>query len=224
MTLPLTTSTTRRIHLYDRREAGAALGDALAQYANRSDVIVLGLPRGGVPVAAAVADALDAPLDVFVVRKLGVPGHEELAFGALASGGTVALNSGLIRELGLSQASIRRVERAEQQELDRRERLYRDDRPFPDLHKKTVIVVDDGLATGATMYAAVNALRQLEAARIIVAVPVGSQEAMDTLRSVADDVVALATPDPFMAVGVWYEHFGQTSDEEVHALLAGRAP
>lgn len=211
-----------RIYLHDRHDAGAALGAGLAEYAYRPDVFVLALPRGGVPVAAAVADALHAPMDVFLVRKLGVPGHEEFAFGAIASGGTTVLNRDVIAALGLNLALMDAVVRTEQNELERRQRAYRDDRPFPDLAGKKVIVVDDGLATGSSMYAAVAALREQGPARIIVAAPVGSAEAVNSVRSVADDVVVLATPEPFLAVGAWYEHFDQVTDAEVRQLLEKR--
>jgi predicted phosphoribosyltransferase len=206
----------------DRHEAGEALAAKLAPYRGRPDVIVLALPRGGVPVAAAIADALHAPLDVFLVRKLGVPGHEEFAFGALASGGQVVLNRDIVESLGLTSRAIQHVEAAEYEELVRRERAYRDDLPLPDLRGKTVIVVDDGLATGSTMYAAVSALHELAPARIVVAAPVASAEAIDTLRSLADDVVFLLAPDPFGAVGLWYRRFEQVSDDEVRTLLTGR--
>jgi putative phosphoribosyl transferase len=212
----------RWIRWFNRVDAGVALGKKLAQYADRSDVIVLGLPRGGVPVAAAVADALHAPLDVFLVRKLGVPGHEEFAFGALASDGAIVLNRQAVDTLGLGPAQIQQVVADEEQELVRREQAYRDDRPFPSIKGKTVIIVDDGLATGSTMYAAVVALTELTPTRIVVAAPVASPEAIESLRSVADSVVVLAAPDPFLAVGAWYEHFDQVSDDEVRALLTGR--
>ncbi|HZS58507.1 MAG TPA: phosphoribosyltransferase family protein [Gemmatimonadaceae bacterium] len=222
MTLPYTARAARGFYFSDRREAGAALVAHLTAYARRSDVIVLALPRGGVPVAAAVADVLQAPLDVLLVRKLGVPGHKEFAFGALASGGTIVLNRDVVAGIGLSDAVIQSVAKTEQRELERRERAYRDDRPFPKLSGKTVILVDDGLATGSTMYAAVVGVSKLGATRIVIAAPVSSGEAVDTLRAIADHVVTLSTPDPFVAVGAWYEHFAQVSDDEVRALLAGR--
>jgi predicted phosphoribosyltransferase len=204
---------------YDREEAGRALASHLREYANRDDVIVLALPRGGVPVAYEVALALHAPLDVFLVRKLGVPGHEELAMGAIASGGVELLNESVVRMLGISEREVEAVARAERAELERRAREYRDDRPPLDLRRRCVIIVDDGLATGATMRAAVAALRMEGPSRIIVAVPVGATETCDALGTVADDVVCVRTPEPFNAVGLWYQKFDQTSDDEVRELL-----
>jgi predicted phosphoribosyltransferase len=204
----------------DRTEAGRVLAERLAQYAGRPDLIVLALPRGGVPVAYEVARALHAPLDVFLVRKLGVPGHEELAMGAVATGGVRVLNEQVVRALRIPDAAIETVARREQQELARRERLYRGDRPPPDVRGKTVILVDDGLATGATMLAAVRALRQQQPARIVVAVPIASRETCELLREEVEDVVCAVTPEPFRAVGLWYEDFSQTADEEVRELLA----
>jgi predicted phosphoribosyltransferase len=203
----------------DRRDAGRQLAVDLASYANRHDVRVLALPRGGVPVAYEVAHALDAPLDVFVVRKLGVPGHEEYAMGAIASGGAVLLNQQVVHSLGVSQAQVQRVLEAETRELARREERYRGDRPAPQLAGKTVILVDDGLATGSTMMVAVAALREEKPSRIVVAVPVGSPDSCATIRTVADEVICSMTPEPFQAVGLWYDDFSQTSDEEVHELL-----
>jgi predicted phosphoribosyltransferase len=203
----------------DRSEAGQALARRLASYAGRPDVIVLALPRGGVPVAYEVARELDAPLDVFVVRKLGVPGHEELAMGAIASGGVMVVNRPVVEALGLRDRDIDAVAERELAELERRERLYRGHRPPLELQGRTVIVVDDGLATGASMRAAVQALKKLSPARIVVAVPVGSAETCASLRERVDEVVCAATPEPFRAVGVWYENFDQTSDAEVHELL-----
>ena len=203
----------------DRAEAGRQLAERLSSYANRGDVIVLALPRGGVPVAFEVARALRAPLDVFLVRKLGVPGHPELAMGAMASGGTRVLNDDLIRELGIPAAAIEHVAAHERIELDRREQLYRGDRTFPQLRNLTVILVDDGLATGATMEAAARAARQHAPTQIVVAAPVAARETVARLRRVADDVVCVATPEPFQAVGLWYEIFDQTSDQEVIDLL-----
>src|SRR5439155_12428821 len=199
--------------------AGRRLADELRKYAGRPDVIVLALPRGGVPVAFEVARALRAPLDVFIVRKLGMPGHEEFAIGALASGGVRLLNDRVVAAYGLSQREIDRVTAAEQAELERRERSYRGDRPFPDLRGKTAILVDDGLATGSTMHAAVEALRLEGPSKIVVAVPVSAAETCDAFREVADDIVCVMTPTPFHAVGLWYEDFSQTTDEEVHDLL-----
>jgi putative phosphoribosyl transferase len=203
----------------DRADAGRRLAADLAEYAGRTDVLVLALPRGGVPVAYEVARALGAPLDVFVVRKLGVPGHEELAMGAIASGGVRVLNRDLIAELRIPPAEVDDVTRAELRELERRERSYRGDRPPPDLRGRTVILIDDGLATGSTMRAAVAALRRLDPARIVVAVPTAAAETCDALREEVDDVVCAVTPARFYAVGLWYEDFSQTSDEEVHELL-----
>jgi predicted phosphoribosyltransferase len=204
----------------DRRDGGRQLAAALAQYANRRDVIVLALPRGGVPVGFEVATQLGAPLEVFVVRKLGVPGHEELAMGALASGGVRVLDEDLMRVAGVSAEEVQRITEAEQAELDRREREYRGDRPFPDVRGKTAILVDDGLATGASMRAAVAALRLDGPARIVVAVPVAAPETCDAFQSIADDVVCPVTPESFQAVGLWYDDFSQTTDDEVHELLA----
>jgi predicted phosphoribosyltransferase len=204
----------------DRKEAGRRLAAELRKYAGQRDVVVLALPRGGVPVASEVARALGAPLDVFVVRKVGVPWHEELAMGAIASGGVRLLNEELIRVYRIDPADVEMVMRREQAELERRERLYRGGRPFPDLRNKTVILVDDGLATGSTMRVAVEALRKEGPARIVVGVPVASPETCDAFRDVADDIVCAMTPEPFYAVGIWYDDFSQTTDEEVHELLA----
>jgi predicted phosphoribosyltransferase len=204
----------------DRTEAGRVLADRLTRYAGRTDVIVLALPRGGVPVAFEVARALRAPLEVFLVRKLGVPGHEELAMGAVASGGVRVLNDQVVRLLGISRSQIDAVAAAELEELARRERLYQGERPHPDVRGSIVILVDDGLATGSTMLAAVKALRTQQPARLVVAVPIASADTCELLREEADDVVCAFTPEPFYAVGLWYEDFSQTSDEEVRALLA----
>lgn len=203
----------------DRPEAGRRLARELSRYAGRSDVIVLALPRGGVPVAYEVARALAAPLDVLVVRKLGLPQHEELAMGAIASGGARLLSEDVIRVYGVSRDDIERVTATESRELTRRERQYRGDRPFPDVTGKTVVLVDDGLATGSSMRVAVKALRQEKPKAIVVAVPVAAPETCEALRDVSDDVVCAVTPEPFYAVGLWYEDFSQTSDEEVHDLL-----
>ena len=205
----------------NRIEAGRQLAERLAAYANRHDVAVLGLPRGGVPVAAEVARALRAPLDVFVVRKLGVPGHTELAMGAIASGGVRVLSEELIEELGIPRAAVEQVATRERLELERRDLLYRGERAFPRLRDRTVIVIDDGLATGATMEAAVAALRTHEPQRIVVAVPVGATDSCQRLGRIADEVVCVGTPEPFQAVGLWYEQFDQTTDEEVIHLLTG---
>ena len=204
----------------DRREAGRLLAEKLAAYANRPDVLVLALPRGGVPVAYEVARGLGAPLDVFVVRKLGVPGYEELAMGAIATGGVRVLNDQLVERLGIGDQAIEAIAARERQELERRERLYRGDRPPLDVRGRTVILVDDGLATGATMHAAIDALRQQNPARIVVAVPTASPEACEEMKEKADDVICAITPEPFYAVGRWYHDFSQTADEEVGVLLA----
>ncbi len=207
----------KRFH--DRTEAGLLLAARLESFAGRPDVVVLALPRGGVPVAFEVARALRVPLDVFIVRKLGMPGHEEYAIGALASGGVRLLNDRAVALHGLSERDIDRVTATEQAELERRERSYRGERPFPDLRGKTVILVDDGLATGSTMRAAVQALRLEEPTEIIVAVPVSAADTCRAFRGIADDVVCIMTPEPFHAVGLWYEDFSQTTDQEVHDLL-----
>ena len=212
----------------DRREAGRLLGAHLSAYANLPDVLVLALPRGGVPVAAEVARALGAPLDVFVVRKLGVPGHEEYALGAIATGGVRVLNEEVLQALRIPDRVIDALAGREQEELARRERVYRGHRPPLDVRGRTVILVDDGLATGATMHAAIRALRQQQPARIVVAVPTAAPQTCDELKSEVDDVICATTPDPFYAVGLWYEDFSQTTDEEVRELLdrgtgAGRA-
>jgi putative phosphoribosyl transferase len=203
----------------NRHEAGQRLARELGAYAHRPDVIVLALPRGGVPIGFEVARELGAPLDVFVVRKLGLPGHDELAMGAIASGGVRVLNRDLIRVARVTEAEIAQVMAAEQRELERRERLYRGARPFPDLHGKTAILVDDGLATGATMRAAVEALRLEGPARVVVAVPVAAGETCDAFRDISDAIVCAETPEPFLGVGQWYADFAQTTDAEVHDLL-----
>jgi predicted phosphoribosyltransferase len=202
----------------DRYEAGRVLGERLARLAGQPDLLVLGLARGGVPVAWEVARRLGAPLDVFVVRKLGFPGHEELAMGAIASGGVMVLNPEVIA-YGVDRAEIERVTQREQRELERRERVFRGDRPPMRVAGRTVVLVDDGLATGSTMRAAVRALRQEGAGRIIVAVPVAAPSVCAEMEAEADQVVCAATPEPFQAVGLWYEDFAQTSDEEVRELL-----
>ena len=210
----------------NRQEAGVVLAAALKEHGGRSDVLVLALPRGGVPVAAEVARELEAPLDVFLVRKLGVPGHEELAFGAIAEGGTEVLHDDLVRSLGLSRAVISQVAAREHLQIDRHDALYRGGRRPPAVEHRTVILIDDGLATGATMEAAVTALRERKPAKIVVAVPVGSRDACRRLGQLADTVVCPRMPEPFQAVGLWYDDFSQTTDEEVNDLLrkAGRSP
>lgn len=208
----------------DRAQAGRHLAAKLAPYAWRGDVVVLALPRGGVPVGFEVARALCAPLDVLVVRKLGVPGYEEVAMGAVAGGGVLVLDQELIRRLRIAPAGVDQVVARERAEVERRERAYRAGRPPPELRGKTVIVVDDGIATGSTLRAGVAALRQRGPARIVVAAPVAPPSACALLRAVADEVVCLATPEPFTAVGPWYRSFPQTSDHEVRELLARPAP
>jgi predicted phosphoribosyltransferase len=208
----------------DRRAAGQALARRLAEYRGRPDVIVLALPRGGVPVGFEVAEGLGAPLDVFLVRKLGVPGQEELAVGAIASGGVRILNNDVIAMMGLSDRQIEGVAQIQLRELARREREYRQGRPPADVSGKVVILIDDGLATGATMLAAVRALRRLGPARLVVAVPVAAKETCLFFTREADEVVCLETPEPFQAVGAWYDDFSQTTDEEVKDLLARRSP
>jgi putative phosphoribosyl transferase len=203
----------------DRTEAGRFLAALLRHYSHRPDVQILALPRGGVPVGLEVAQSLHAPLDVFVVRKLGVPGHEELAMGAIATGGVRVLNRAVIESLLIPDAVINRVAARELRELERRERAYRDDRPAPDVQGRTVILVDDGIATGATMRAAVAALRQMEAARIIVATPTCAVDTAREMGPEVDEVVAVTTPARFRGVGEWYEDFSQTTDDEVRELL-----
>jgi putative phosphoribosyl transferase len=203
----------------DRTEAGRLLAQKLREYANRDDVVVLALPRGGVPVGFEVARALNAPLDVFVVRKLGLPGHEEVAMGAIASGGVRVLNADVVDGVGIPGELIDLITEKEERELERREREYRDDRPAVDLRGRTVILVDDGLATGSSMRVAALALRKKQPAQIIVAVPVGSPETCAEFEAIVDKVVCAATPQPFWAVGQWYRDFSQTTDEEVRDLL-----
>lgn len=207
----------------DRAEAGQRLAEQLTAYANRPDVVVLALPRGGVPVAFEVAQVLNAPLDVFLVRKLGVPGHEELALGAIAAGGVRVLNEEVVRLLRIPETVIGTVAVQEQQELERRAHHYRDGRSALDILGRTIILVDDGLATGATIRAAVAALRQQQPAHIVIAVPVAARAACDGLRAEGEDIVCAAMPEPFYAVGLWYEDFSQTSDAEVRALLTWAA-
>lgn len=208
----------------NRVDAGRQLAAQLAHYADQPDVLVLGLPRGGVPVAAEIAAALHAPLDVLLVRKLGAPGREELAIGAIATGGAQVLNEDVVRLSGISEEEIEPIARRERQELERREREYRGSRPPPEIQGRTVILVDDGLATGATMRAAVAATRQLQPKRIVVAVPAGAPEAARELGREADEVVCVMTPEPYYSVGTWYEDFAQTTDEDVRALLSNARP
>src|SRR5213593_1413240 len=207
----------------NRTEAGRLLAEKLVQYAGRDDVIVLGLPRGGVPVAFEVAHRLGAPLDVFVVRKLGVPGFEELAAGAIASGGVRVLNEDVMRSIPHADEAIEAVTARETAELERREQIYREGRPPPEFHDRIVILVDDGLATGATMRAAVKALRQSGAAKIVVAVPVGPPDTCRELEEETDETICLSTPEFFQAVGQYYEDFSQTTDEDVRELLTSAA-
>jgi predicted phosphoribosyltransferase len=203
----------------NRRDAGTTLATHLSRYAGRDEVIVLALPRGGVPVAYEVAQALGAPLDLFLVRKLGTPGHRELAMGAIASGGTRVLNEDVVRWYSIPESVIEAVVREEQQELERRERAYREDRPAPDLRNRIVILIDDGLATGSTMRAAAQAVRERHPLRVVVAVPVGARETCAELAAYADEVICARMPEPFSSVGQWYLDFDQTDDEEVRALL-----
>jgi putative phosphoribosyl transferase len=209
-----------RTRFRDRIEAGELLAEQLTGYANRPDVLVLGLPRGGVPVAFCVAKKLNAPFDVFVVRKLGLPGHPELAMGAIASGGVRVLNGEVVDSLRVPDQVIDAVAEQEQRELERRERAYRGDRPVPAVDGRTVIIVDDGVATGSTMVAAIAALRQLGAGRTVVAAPTIARSTYDYLRKSADAVVAVIVPEEFYGVGQWYEDFSQTTDDEVRELLA----
>lgn len=208
-----------RTRFRDRSEAGRRLAAALEGYAGRRNLLVLALPRGGVPVGFEVARALKAPLDVMLVRKLGVPGHEELAMGAIASGGVRILSDDVIAAFGITDRVIAAVAAQEQEELDRREKLYRDNRPSPLIRGRTVILVDDGLATGSTMRAAGLAIRAQNPEHLVVAVPVAPAETCAALRREVDDVICAASPEPFFAVGNWYEDFSQTSDAEVHELL-----
>src|SRR2546423_5377262 len=209
----------KRMIYRDRIEAGKRLAEKLTEYANRADVLVLALPRGGVPVAFEVARALHAPLDIFLVRKLGVPGHPELAMGAIATGGVRVLNDDVVNYLDVPGEVIDAVAASEQRELERRERLYRGTRPAPDVKGKTVILVDDGLATGSTMRAAAAALRQQKPTRIVVAVPISAVQTCDEYRMGVDEIICAVTPEPFHAVGLWYKDFSQTTDEEVRHLL-----
>jgi predicted phosphoribosyltransferase len=209
---------------HNRLAAGQQLATALVEYRSQPDVVILALPRGGVPVAFEVSQALHAPLDVFLVRKLGVPGREELAMGAIASGGIRVLNEEVIWALQIPDSVIDEVAAVEQREMERREREYRGDRPALDVRGRRVILIDDGLATGSSMRAAVAALRLKEPVRIVVAVPVGAASTCEAIRTVADDVVCVQTPEPFGAVGLWYDDFSQTTDEGVRDLLSRTAP
>jgi len=203
----------------DRREAGKELAAKLAAYRGRPDVVVLALPRGGVPVAFEVAEALDAPLDIFLVRKLGMPGHPEFAIGAIASGGVRVLSEDTIRWYGIPDSQIKAIAQEELAELQRREQVYRQGRALIDLQHRTLILVDDGLATGSSMRAAVQAVRAHKPARVVVAVPVGAPSACEEFADITDETVCARMPEPFSAVGLWYRDFSQTTDEEVRALL-----
>jgi putative phosphoribosyl transferase len=207
----------------DRAEAGRRLATDLDHYRGRPDLLVLALPRGGVPVAAEVARALGAPLDVFVVRKLGVPGREELAMGAIASGGIRVIDPEIVSALGISEPEIALVAQREEQELARREELYRGNRAPPEMTGKTVILVDDGLATGSSMRAAASAVRAMRPARVVVAVPTAPAETCQALRREVDEVVCSVMPEPFQAVGLWYEDFSETTDDEIRQLLSTSA-
>jgi predicted phosphoribosyltransferase len=209
-----------RLPFADRRHAGTVLAGQLQQFAGNPDLVVLALPRGGVPVAVEVAQSLGAPMDVFVVRKLGMPGHPELAMGAIASGGVRVMNDYILNRYRPSASAIEAVLRAERAELERRERAYRNGRPPLPIEGRTVILVDDGLATGSTMRAAVLAIRRLRPSRVVVAVPVGAHETCDALRAIADEVVCALMPEPFSAVGLWYGDFSQTTDDDVRQLLS----
>jgi predicted phosphoribosyltransferase len=210
----------------NRVDAGRALAERLRDYADRPDVLVLALPRGGVPVGFEVALALHVPMDVFIVRKLGVPGHEELAMGAIASGGVRVVNQSVVKSLGITGAILDKAAQREHRELERREEAYRSGRSAPHVRDRIVILVDDGVATGSTMYAAIAALRQLGAKKFVVATPTISSETFREMGREADDVVAVIAPEEFHGVGQWYEDFAQTSDEEVVGLLesASRIP
>jgi putative phosphoribosyl transferase len=203
----------------DRREAGQRLAAKLSTYADHSDVLVIGLPRGGVPVAAEVAKALHVPMDICLVRKLGVPSHKELAMGAIASGGVRVLNYDVLSWLKISSKTIDEVAARELRELQRRDRAYRGDRPPPEVRDRTVILVDDGLATGSTMRAAIGVLKEQHPQRIVVAVPVAAPDICQEMRGIVDEVVCVKTPDPLYAIGFWYENFAQTTDAEVCELL-----
>lgn len=203
----------------DRRDAGKKLAQKLSAYANRSDVVVLALPRGGVPVAYEVALVLNAPLDIFTVRKLGLPGHEELAMGAIATGGARVINQDIVRTFNIPQAVVEAVAKRELTELERRERVFRGDRVMREIHDKTVILIDDGLATGASMQAAIMGLRAKAPARIVAAVPTAAPETCEAFKQKVDEMVCATTPEPFYGVSRWYEDFSQTTDKEVQTLL-----
>ena len=215
-------SSNSSLEFADRHAAGRALAERLEEFAGRTDVVVLALPRGGVPVAYEVAQGLNAPLDVFVVRKLGVPGHEELAMGAIASGDVRVLNQDVLDWYRLSDGDVDAVARRERAELERREQLYRGGRPLTPIEGRVVILIDDGLATGSTMRAAVEAVRRLKPSRIVVAVPVGARDTCEQFREIADDAICVISPASFSAVGQWYVDFSQTTDDEVRQLLASR--
>jgi len=204
---------------HDRTEAGKLLAAQLGEYADRSDVWVLGLPRGGVPVAYEIAQALNLPLDICLVRKLGVPGQPELAMGAIASGDVMVLNHEVLKSLEISRLALQQVMDTEQQELERRDRAYRENRPEPDVQGKTVILVDDGIATSSTLRAAIATLRQKHPKEIVVAVPVAPISACESLRAIVDKIICLNTPEPLNSIGIWYVDFSQTSDQEVRHLL-----
>lgn len=203
----------------DRNDAGRKLAQALDRYRGRDNVLILALPRGGVPIGAIIAQHLKANLDLMVVRKLGTPGHEELAMGAIASGGERILNQDVIRLANVSDAALQDVTERERKELERREKAYRGDRPWPDVRGATVMIVDDGLATGATMKAAIKAVRRYQPKELVVAVPVAPPDTIEELRQQVDEVICLETPDAFGGIGRWYRNFGQTSDDEVRAGL-----
>lgn len=203
----------------NREEAGRILAQELVPFAKQNDVIVLALPRGGVPVAFEIAKALHAPLDVFIVRKLGVPGHSELAMGAIAMGGVSVLNDDIVKSLNITHEEIEAITQKELQELERRKHSYRSDEPFPSLQDKIIILVDDGIATGATMRVAIKALRKLKADKIIVAVPVAAEDTCEDIQKLADGLICPLRPQQFYAVGAWYNDFAQTEDDEVFRLL-----
>jgi putative phosphoribosyl transferase len=212
-----------RPYFLDRVDAGRRLAAGLSRYANQPDLLILALPRGGVPVAYEVARELHAALDVFLVRKLGFPGHPELAMGAIATGGVRILDEQLIKTYEVPSDAIEYVTQLEQRELERREKLYRDGRPAPDVRDHTVILIDDGLATGSTMRAAVEALRAEGARKIVVAVPIAPVDTCEAMRKEVDEIVCAVTPEPFRAVGIWYADFSETSDDEVRELIARAA-